>query len=267
MEEKMINIELGTLMNTTKALNCLLDAMFITELTGLSLSVADIMPPNVTGLISPMISDAISNTIQAGVRMYEATLIKALPNLFQTTVRDILNKTLSELISTPENSCLPIPPSQLRPGFMNFPDLLLPSDQAIEVGGTGLSPYGNSLPSIMNVILEEVFAINPDDGTSGVNSLLISPLTRMQSGINGTLLLSGNLFDIDQTLSIDDNFEANLILRGSELKIENIDSVGTPLELLKPIEPQILNNTVGVGTGQNPLRASMQFVFELSDGM
>ena len=47
-EYKLENMELGALMNIMKALNCLLNTIFVGDIIGLSMSVADIMPPNVT---------------------------------------------------------------------------------------------------------------------------------------------------------------------------------------------------------------------------
>jgi len=51
---------------------------------------------------------------------------------------------------------------------------------------------------------------------------------------------------------------------GSDAKVENLDSIG-PVELLNPIAPFVLNNTIGVGSGAKPLRASMRLHFAMEN--
>jgi hypothetical protein len=58
----------------------------------------------------------------------------------------------------------------------------------------------------------------------------------------------------------------DLELRVSNLMIGNIDTLGAPLSLLQPVKPQILNNTLTIGVGSDPLKGGMVLKFSFNNG-
>jgi hypothetical protein len=261
-KSKIGKIALGSIANSSNILPCMLDTLFQLEVTGFTVDATEVDIPTLSGFISPGIDRVITNSASAVFNMYEPTLIKVIPNIFQITVKDLLNGLIHDATDTLGASCSKIEfPSNET--LLNFGDLLLPPEEAIEVGGTGLSPYGNILRDIWTLVEDELLKID-EGGLSYINDLAISKLTELQSSIPGTLLFMDEIggaykFELGEVF-------LDIELKASNVKIENIDTVGAPLSLLEPVSPQILNNTVGMGSDPNPLRLSLAMVVGLSDG-
>jgi hypothetical protein len=95
-----------------------------------------------------------------------------------------------------------------------------------------------------------------------VNDLVIRPLTRQQSGENGTFALEQDFFAFDDCLGFI-GLDTTVHFRVADLLLENLDSIGQPLDLLTPIRDDAirLNNTLSVGSLSAPLRASFLIDF------
>jgi hypothetical protein len=85
-----------------------IDNLSVTEL---SLKVADMFPPTPTGFLDAGVDYLISKGAVSLFHMYEAVLIRAMPNFFNTFVRDNLNDFLTDFGEA--NSC-PEPDSSLK---------------------------------------------------------------------------------------------------------------------------------------------------------
>ena len=94
---------------------------------------------------------------------------------------------------------------------------------------------------------DTILTINPSDGDD-ISERLISRLTKSQSNISSGLILAGDIFDTKTDLVIG-GLKGVLEFKASDARIENIDTVGPPLNLLQPIEPHALNNTSVFGVG------------------
>jgi hypothetical protein len=59
--------------------------------------------------------------------------------------------------------------------------------------------------------------------------------------------------------------DANIQLRASDARVENLNTIGSPLELLEAImnEPHQLNNTVTFGVADRPVRLAVRFLLSL----
>jgi hypothetical protein len=198
--------------------------------------------------------------------MYEKVLLDAMPNIFATTVRNLVNKELlGKYMSDPANSqCSPLDPVE---GFIDFRDLLLKPDLAAKSGGSGKEPYGNVAYTLMTLVTDQLLATE-DDGLASINSVLIRQLTEAQSGTKGTIHFEGDLLNMGKRLQVG-GLDANVELKAYDARIENLDTVGEPLVLLDPVvnEPHLLNNTATFGVGPSPLRLGIKFMFALlADG-
>jgi hypothetical protein len=98
------------------------------------------------------------------------------------------------------------------------------------------------------------------DGNLPLNDLIISPLTEKQSGIAGTLNYSEPLIDVKQ--SIDDFVEGDIELKIYDSKLERLNSVELPIDLLMPFQPQIVNNSFTLET----IDASVKLLFGIYTG-
>lgn len=111
----------------------------------------------------------------------------------------------------------------------------------------------------MTLVENEVLKIDPHDGRSYLNDVLLSKVTATHSGIPGSLLLYNES-------GANMRFGAGeLEFKLSNITISNIDSVGAPLQLMKPFAPQSLNNTLSFGVGQE-LKGSVILTIGYDDG-
>jgi len=119
---------------------------------------------------------------------------------------------------------------------------------------------------LKRVLDENIFDIDPVDGTSTLNDLIVAPLTQGQSGAAGTVSFPGILFEQGMNINVG-GLNADIDIRVSNARIENIDTLGAPLGMLEPIhdERNTLNNTATIGVGR-PLRASVTVMFAVNDG-
>ena len=90
---------------------------------------------------------------------------------------------------------------------------------------------------------------------------------RDSSNVTGSLFFPGNTLDNDGRIKIA-GLDATFRFALSDVMVENLDSVGDPLDLFRPIqgEANILNNTVSFGVDSKPLGVSGSLFLSLEDG-
>jgi hypothetical protein len=196
--------------------------------------------------------------------MYEPSLTNALPKLFQLSLKDLVNSFLQDFMTQNNNETRCVTrefPSNNT--FVNFGDLLLNAQDAIEVGGTGSSQYGVIIHNLMTVIKTEILDVFLEDGRSYLNDLFISKITELQSSIPGMLNFPGD-YGSQYRMELGE-LVADVELKLSNATIQNIDTVGAPMSLVTPISPQDIYNTFAVGVGR-PLQTSAVLTFGFDDG-
>ncbi len=256
-EVAMGSMTLGPLFFTENLLPCLLSVVQDAKLSGLDVDPSYINDgPAVEGLLSSGFDRFISNSVEAAFAMYKGSLRAAIPNIFQTTVRDLINTFVGDTFSDDKISS-------------TCPDSQLPIEKIVDFrkffdaeNGT----YGN-LPSVFkNMIDDELLAINPDTGRPRINEALIAPLTGVQSGSKGNMLFSSDLFSLLVPKNISQKFGLEtLALRLFDPMIANLDTVGTPIKLLQPnaTNGQVLDNYVTFGSVERKLRIGLKGLFDV----
>jgi Paraquat-inducible protein A len=114
----------------------------------------------------------------------------------------------------------------------------------------------------------ELVAIDTTTGLPKINDAIIDPLTELQSNETGTISFPGNLLDLNAGFSIE-GLAANVRFEVSDVRIENLNTVGEPLRLLDPVsmEPYVLDNALTAGTSITPLRLAAHVLLEvIGDG-
>jgi hypothetical protein len=256
-------------MNTDRILPCLLSSAYGVEVTELSVTVGEMDSLSSTGFFSDQVDSNIKNLTQTIVDMYGASMIAAVPGIFDVTVRGLINNWIEYYLDLDSSTSCPeldFEPSQS--GFIQFQDMFLSSEKSVALGGTGESQYGDMFRRLFNLANEQLFQIDETDGTSSINDLFIAPLTRGASGTDGTIRFEGDLLNTGKRVQVG-GLDAKVELKAYDARIENLDSVGEPLFLLYPVlnEPHLLNNTATFGVGPSPLRLGIKFMFALlADG-
>ena len=186
----------------------------------------------------------------------------SVPIFFNSTIRSLLNDVLEDnLVDTGDEADIQDPcPSY--PESNNLDE----SQNLIEFP----TFFDKGLPAfLMNLVEDEIIAVNPDTGLPKINNVLIVPLMEEMGDQetapveNGrTSMVFGSkeepLVDFATNLAIG-GLSADIKLRLSDLAIYNLDTMIPPLDLLKPLpeKAQLLNNTItmGLDLDENPERS------------
>ena len=186
------------------------------------------------GGVSSGISDLVINVIDAVRLMYEEAVIDVLPNIIQTTVKNLSNSLITDTMNDPEYSSCP---------------LLIPNDSPIDLQKLLRAPsnedsateesesYRDIIPSILNLIETRLLQAPADGGPLPINELLGS-LTVGLSGRSGTINVSSTLLNVSLEEGLDSVFLSGvegIHLQLSNLTIDNINTIEDTTYILKPI--------------------------------
>lgn len=127
--------------------------------------------------------------------------------------------------------------------IIDFRDLLLSPSEAREFGGSGMSPYGR-----IGVLVKDVV-----DRQAG--EWLVP---RLNEWLGESVLWDDNFVNFNDTILIRD-LEAQVLFQLGQLRLENLDTVRPPLDLIDPIVglPHDLNNSASMGYEERPVRVSV----------
>jgi len=244
--------QLGSILDTSQILPCLLGAIHKATLTGLSVSVEDIDTPTISGFVSKGLDRILRTAADLAFVMYKAQVLDAMPNFFQTTVRNMLNDMLKKQIdaSSSDGVCPLYEGTIQNGGILDYRDLFLSRKEASKAGGSGDAPYGDVGPMLMDLMSTQL--LSPDEnGSSKVNSILIRPMTEAQSGTEGMLRFVSDLlrFSIDDiTDLLWSSFAQSMEFKVFDTRLANLDTVRNPT-ILKPMRrnPIELHNSFAMG--------------------
>jgi hypothetical protein len=240
---RMYKMEMGALLEVMSMVPCVLEALHEVSLAGLNVSIGDIMIPTIDGLVSPGLDRVLVDAGEIAFFMFKGTVLQMLPNLFQSTVRDLLTGLLAN-VSCPEFKEFE------EDSFVDIRDLLFSGEYAVEVGATGLAPYGD-LASTVYGIAEGMWEEEELDGVLGINGYVIGPLTNSTSGVEGTISIPGVLYNF--TTNEENQLEFKTLVNRFEfsmfdLRIENLNTIMHPMAVLQPVNhPYITESTVNIG--------------------
>jgi len=260
-EDIIENMKLGPLFYTEHLLPCLLSIVHDIKVSGLDVDPTFINSgPRVTDFfLDTGINRVITDAVEAVFSMYKGSLHAAIPNMFQTRVRDLINTSFIDAYKSDGKNvtCPQVQP--LKEGFIDFRKFFDFND----------SSYGDLPPYLKTLLTKELLAVDTETKRLRINEAVVAPLTAAQSGTKGTILFPLDLVSFFMPKDLTQQFGLeSLGLRIFDPKIENIDTIGM-LELFEPItgEAFMLNNTMTfVDAGQKPLRFSFKLHLSLEDG-
>lgn len=255
------DIPLGSVIHTENILPCALGAVDKAEFGSLSVTVGGMEPPLISsGLVDPGLDGIFADGIGTLFSMYEGALIGALPSFLERTLGDVLNDFVSDAVEEDANNGACPDPDGCLDGLVDYRDLLLPEDEAVELRGRGGSPYGD-LFRLLYGIFEGVMSAVDSDGLSWLNELLVRVMD-VETDEDGDIVLEGDLVRRSLDVSLN-GLNAAIELGVSDVRVSNLDSLGA-LHLLQPMmgESSVLNNTASIGVGPEPLRLEMTLLIK-----
>lgn len=267
-KQKLGALTLGSFLVSDHVLDCLFSIFEEAILSGLSIEAVDLVPPQLEGFVSIGLDRILTKSVDIAFDLYESTLLMVTPIVFDTTFKQFVNnKWLDKESNTAVTGreCPRRAVSVSQDGFVDFRDLLLPPNDALALGGTGEQPYGDIVYGIVSRFKEEL-TTEDENGLPGINAMLRSRFPDMMGPSAATFYLGDPLdwMSVVKASGLSARVEVKLL----DARIENLDSFGSPLELLELIahEPHKLNNSAAVGIGPNPVRLSMKLSLIISDG-
>jgi len=249
LDEAVIrSMKLGSLFNTKNLLPCLLSVIHEFKLSGL-----DVYPsyvndgPNIDGFLTSGLDRVISESVEAVFAMYKGSLRTAIPNIFQTKVRELINTFIIDAVvhDTTGSKC---------PEVQLFGENLIDFRKLFDRKDTS---YGDVPFMLKKMVDDELLKTNPETGILRINEAVIAPFTGAQSGHAGTMVFPIDLFSflLPKTTSKKFGLET-LEFRIFDPKVENLDTIGTPIQILEPNATygQVLDNYASFGSGERKLR-------------
>ena len=254
-EVAMGSLELGPLFNTENLLPCLLSIVEEIMVSGLDVDPSYVDDgPAVDGFLSSGFDRVISDSVEAAFAMYKGSLRAAIPNIFQTNIRNLINTFIVDTFvgDRTSSTCLELQP--LSEEIIDFRKFFDAEDGS----------YGD-LPSVLKTMIDdELLPTNPETGKPRINEVLIAPFTGAQSGFEGTLIFPSDLFSFLVPKNMSQKFGLETLeFRLLNPMIENLDTIGTPIQLLEPnaIDGQVLDNHATFGSIARKLRIGFKGIF------
>ena len=229
--DKLGNLEVGSLLDTVSIIKCILYAAYAFDIPQMKVTVGSFSNPSVQGFMSD--TEAVATrSIDAVFNQCQSVIEEAIPIIFDGVGKEMIASLLSSVNGSTCSSTVRNVPNI---NFIDFRDLLLPGNEAILLGGSDKSPYGNLVSHFFGLINDKLFVADPATGLAAIYRKLIAPLAQAQSGTPGRLFFPGDIFNKGHSIHAG-GLNADIWLRLYNASINNLDSVGVPLTILAPVK-------------------------------
>lgn len=258
LEDEIGNTEIGSLLRLEYVLPCLANTVAEIAVSSLSVSLGSLSDPVFSGIGSPGVARLISSITAATFAMYKPLLLRAIPGAFQGPIKKKINENYIEK-NLADPTCTSFVRGSEASPYLDFRDLLHTRSEALELGGSGETPYGSTIALAWKFAQNWLLTPSEASQTIPLNSRFIAPFTEEQSGTSGSILYDNAL--IDQQFAL---LDAKVKFRLFDLYAENLDTIGEPLSLLDTVqgEAHMLKNVATVGVDR-PLRAGAKINFQM----
>ncbi|KAL3936622.1 MAG: hypothetical protein SGBAC_008099 [Bacillariaceae sp.] len=262
--KKLENIQLGSIFDLGRIGACAASGVHDLKFSKLQIRIGGMDDPIVSGYFSDENANNIRAIIESMMSIHKGDIVDAMPLFFNSSMRKSLNANLPSLLKSVGDKCSP-QTSTVEGKFIDFRDLLLSPAMALALGGTGSSPYGDLFSTLYGMFQSKILQ------SGATNRPLINDffrgLTEQYSNTTGSMFFGGTVLEHTGRLLIA-GLDATFGVRVSDVTIDNLDSVGDPLDVFSPIlgEPNMVNNTVSFGVDDRPLGVSGDFYCSFVDG-
>jgi hypothetical protein len=258
--DRLGEIELGTILWTNYMFSCMLAGAHAVHIPELHVKVGRIDNPVIEGFLSPELLSAVKTISQTLFDTFGEDLVSAIPRIFGETIRGVLNSRLEEYVKQQD----PVHCSVDAPdGEVDFRDLFLSEEMSRARGGSGDSPYGDLFSAVYKVLDRQLSSDEADERASSINSMLAA-WTKSQSNVSGALEFPGSLMNTSASFVLGE-MDATMSFHLGDVSIHNVDTLGSPLSLLDPVDAHLLNSTISLGVGSEPVQLKGRLMLAISD--
>eukprot|EP00934_Nitzschia_sp_Nitz4_P006383 Nitzschia sp. Nitz4//scaffold103_size77763//45581//52259//NITZ4_005447-RA/size77763-processed-gene-0.92-mRNA-1//-1//CDS//3329532334//6373//frame0 len=252
-QDVLEQLKLGSILRMDDLTPCLLSSIVELALTSFSIDAGDIFQPSLTGFVSEGLDRIFEELLKASFLLYEDIALERAPVYFQTDVRQLANERwLSDLSSS--QICPDV--ANLSNDFIDFRDLLLSPEEAYAKGGSGASPYGDVVYSVLTPHLRsELLELDH------LNQQIVGTMTSAQSGTVGTLVFDESTWQYETSSVL---FET-AVMHISNVQFQNLDTIAQPLSILDPEDWNLFSNIISLQSDSAPLTVSANVLLAVGD--
>jgi len=261
---EMGKIQIGSLFDSSRIGDCVMRGIQAFEISKLNLMFGELESSEFEGSFSSGLQIELSNILDSLRNEYQNEILQAVPSIAGSTMRDIMNSLIPNIIESRAQNCLS-PPDFPVDGIIDFRELLLPKAQSKELGGRGSSSYGDIFQVLYEILDREVMQTGASNRP--VLNDLLKKITEKVSNTTGTIQIAGNAIDTQSLVQIA-GLRADLRVEVSDVLIQNLDSVGDPLYFLQPVDqkPYVLDNKLSFAVDSKPLLFQGTLALSIDDG-
>jgi hypothetical protein len=256
--EKLGQVHLGSLLKVNQLLPCLLEGAHEVYIPYLNVTLRTMQRPSIAGFLSPELLVIVTSISQTLFDSFGDELAAALPGVIDGTIRQVFNRKLQQYMSGLDPTLCTV---EAGGGIVDFRDLFLPPHAAEDLGGTGMQQYGDLFHALHQVMKQE---LETKDGEPPSINAFLSSWTAEHFNTSGSINVPGNVLDTSANVSLA-GLNAVLAFRLGDISLERVDSLGSPLSLLDPVDSNTLNNTASLGVGDEPLKVKARLMLAISD--
>lgn len=287
---------IGTFLNTSNLIPCLLSAVSTAGVSQLLVTVGSIGVPIVSDAFSPGVIELLNTGVEGGACVYEQLILEAIPGFFQTNVTVLVNDFIECFIET-EGANAVCPGTSSGGGnapdddvdfdfkqnsltrsfsatkqasnsglmmaeYLDFRDLLLGPEDAKVMGGSGAMPYGDLVAMGFDLLQG---TLSEEEKQGNVTEL---------PAINGFLGDEGLELDfqlIDTVMDTSNMTFINLLLDSANIsaynvRAQNLNTIQNPFKFLEPTtQAHVLSNIINFGpVPSRGLNATFTVLMELA---
>ena len=263
-ESKLGGVELAAFTEFPQLLPCALSTSHAINITHLEIRMGDVTHPTLTGFISPGIDRVFSSVSKIFTDMYENVLLHALPKYFMTTGREQLNDLIQNYISVTisDKPCATYQKESTNK-YMNLNHVFSSVHNMSFVDNNDSGRQYGEIPNLIQTVMNNQLLSTDENGLSIINEKLIEPMTLSQSNESGVLVFPGKKHNISIPPLIKRFGIDNVSLVYEDIRFENLDNIGHPLQIFHPTEsnPYLLSNHITISSRERPLRAVTKGTF------
>lgn len=261
---KLENIRLGSIFDIGRLSYCAGSGIHDLKFTKLDLQAGTFEDPIIAGYFSEENQQNIRFIVENLFETHREDIVEAMPLFFDSSLRKTLNSMLPEMLRSMSSECS-LPTRYSGSTTVDFRDLLLSASQSFSLGGSGKSPYGDLFSTLYALLQEKILQ------TGATNRPLINDflrgLSERYSNTTGSMYFQGDTIENSGRIKIA-GFDASFGLAVSDVALENVDSVGDPLDIFRPMqgESSTVNNTISFGVDSKPLGIAASLYLSIIDG-
>jgi len=257
-------IRVGSFFDSYNILKCMMRGIQAFEIRRLNLTIGELQKISVEDSFSSELQAELSGILDSLRNEYQNEILSAIPLIAGSTMRETMNKLIPGFLESSAMEC-PSPPEFPSDGLIDFRELFLPDLRAERVGRNSTSSYGDLFQILYDILDKEVMQTGASNRP--VLNDLLKTLTKKQSNTMGTINVAGTALDTQSTIEIA-GLRADIGFEISDVRIQNLDSIGDPLYLLRPVnqEANVLDNKISFGVDSKPVQFGCTLILSAEDG-